>query len=331
MPGRSIFLHSGFRSGSTWFWSRFRDCADAYAYCEPFNVRLAALTPDEVRTNHPEAWASGHPKLRQPYFAEYAPLLKPEGGIVGFDTRFAVESYYRTEADPEVERYIASLVDLARRQNKTPVLGFCCSLGRVDWFKRFVEGANIVTWRNPRDQWCSTHNQWVQEGNYHFEVHYLLVAYVGGLHPLYASLFADLPKIPAPDSISPAMSLYTHANGVADRFRIFLRVFLIDMLFSIQAADITVDLDLLSAFASYRRDTNEQLRTASGLRALSFDDCHLPNHRFRGDVDYAAILREGLAWLDALNPSWTSAFAISLPFVRDRLADLIDLETGAAR
>ncbi|HEY1722318.1 MAG TPA: hypothetical protein VGG27_13835 [Magnetospirillaceae bacterium] len=328
---RAVFLHSGFRSGSTWFWSRFRACADAYAYCEPFNVRLAALTPGEVINNHPDAWASGHPKLTQPYFAEYAPLLKREGGIVDFDPRFAVESYFQIEADPTTERYIATLKDLARRNSKTPVLGFCGTLGRVDWFKRFADGINVITWRNPRDQWCSTHNQLVDEGNIHFEVHYLLVAYVGRLNSQFAPLLEGLPPIPSPDSISADMPLFARPEGAADRFRVFLRVFLIDTLLSVQAADTVVDLDLLSVFATYRREAKDQLREQTGLKSLSFDDCRLPNHRFRADADYASLLSEGLAWLDGLAGSpWAKTFETSLPFARGRLADLIASEAAGA-
>jgi hypothetical protein len=42
----SICIHSGFRSSSTWFWSKFRLNEGLVCYYEPFNEQLGALTLD---------------------------------------------------------------------------------------------------------------------------------------------------------------------------------------------------------------------------------------------------------------------------------------------
>ena len=67
----SIFLHSGFRSGSTWFWHRFREARGTLAYYEPFHEKLAQLSLAHVSEFGPQHWPSGHPELAAPYFAEY--------------------------------------------------------------------------------------------------------------------------------------------------------------------------------------------------------------------------------------------------------------------
>lgn len=327
MPRTPVFLHSGFRSGSTWFWSRFRDCPDAYAYCEPFSVQHATLTPEAIAYNRPDSWASNHPTLRQPYFAEYEPLIRPGGGVEGFDPRFAVETYYKANADVEIQRYLTGLIDLARSRGKIPVFGFCRSLGRVAWFRRYLNGVHVTTWRNPRDQWCSSHAQWIENGNFHFEVHYLLVAYVGSLSPEVGALLRGLPSIPSPTEITPDMPLFHDRGGVTNRFRVFLRIFLLDMLLAIENSDVVVDLDLLSLSPPYRGEMTKRLRQETGLDGLWFEDCNLPQHRFSDDADYAALLLEEFEWIESLGQSpWAVTFEKSLPFVRARLLRLIAIE-----
>ncbi len=321
---RPIFLHSGFRSGSTWFWHRFRECAGVYGYCEPFNVKLAFLQAREIAANRPDAWPSGHPLSIRPYFAEYEPLLQPGSGVRLFEPRFGVETYFQIEADPAMERYVASLLDQGRSLEKLPVLGFCCSLGRVQWFRRHLDGINIVTWRNPRDQWMSSHKLWTEHGNFHFEAHYLLVAYIARLYPELAAFFDEFGALPTPDEIAPTMDLFTAPAGVARRFRVFLRVFVLDMLLAIEHADLVVDLDRMSASEPYRNSVTSELRALSGLADLSFDDCRLPRHAFDDDADYVSILRRERDFLDRLARAPEGrTFPQSLPFVRERFASLI--------
>jgi len=323
-PRRPIFLHSGYRSGSTWFWNRFRECADACAYCEPFNVKLAVLTPEVIAADRPDAWPSGHPAGIRPYNAEYEPLLAPGGGVRMYEQRFGIETYYKTEADLGIDGYLAMLVGHARRLGKVPVLGFCCSLGRVQWFRKFADGWNVVTWRNPRDQWLSCHRQWTEHANFSFEVHALLAAYIGRFVPPLAPFFSDLGPLPSPDEIAPAMPLFADPRGVELRFRAFLRVFTLDTLLSIANADLVVDLDQLAQSRAYRGSVTDRLRLASGLDDLSFEDCRLPRHRFDTDADYAALLRQERDFLETLATTpQARAFGKSLPFLRAKLEALL--------
>lgn len=324
-----IFLHSGYRSGSTWFWNRFRECAGAYGYCEPFNVKLATLNAAAIRENRPDNWASGHSSAIAPYFQEYAPLLLPDGGVAHYEPRFGIETYYNLNRDQGMERYLATLIGHAQGLARVPVLGFCGSLGRLEWFRRFATGWNVVTWRNPRDQWCSCHEQWRLHGNANFEIHYLLVAFIARLYPRIAPLFEDLGPLPSPSDLASSETPVEAAGSVADRFRAFLRVFTVDMLLAIECADMVVDLDLLSASPAYRDQATQQLRLLSGLADLAFDDCRLPRHAFDGDADYLALLHRELAFLEELAPTpGAAAFAKSLPFLRLRLMRLAAAETG---
>ncbi len=327
MPAGPIFLHSGFRSGSTWFWNRFRECAGAYGFCEPLNVKLAFLTPEKIESDRPDAWPSGHPPMR-PYTEEYRPLLLPGGGVRLYDPRFGVETCYQTGDDPALERYIASLLSLARDRGKAAVLGFCCSLGRVAWFRRFAGVRNVVTWRNPRDQWVSTHAQWVRHGNFSFEVHSLLATYIARLSPRLAPLFQDLGPIPSPTDLNPSMSLFAEPSGTALRFRAFLRVFTLDTLISVQQADLLVEFDRLNEPGPYRREITERLRDWSGFADLDFEDCRLPHHPFDADADYPSLLRAEAEFLEEFARTDRAAdFPTSLPFLRERFSELIAISS----
>lgn len=301
----AIFLHSGFRTGSTWFWHRFRQCAETYAYYEPFHGSLGDLRPPAPTDGDaPHDPSLRHPQLDAPVWQEYYPLLNREGGVTHYDWRFAYQNYYDTGANEGQARYIRHLCTHAHARGKLPVFGFCRSLARTPWFRRSGQGINIVTWRNPWDQWASYHAQTQQHQNLYFEFRCFHIACVGRMSPVFGDFFAglDLPTLwpwqttaEHEISIMPAFD----ATATADRFRIFLRVFMLDMLISLHNADLIVDLDRLTAAAAYRQEMGESLRTLCGLPDFSIEDCRLPRHGRLDDAPYVALLQEALGWLTA--------------------------------
>ncbi|HUH83601.1 MAG TPA: hypothetical protein VLX85_03270 [Stellaceae bacterium] len=324
-PRNTIFLHSGFRAGSTWFWHRFRAAAGTYAYYEPYHERLATLTADAAMIFGPQHWTSGHPALAAPYFSEYRPLLAPKGGLPLYQARFAAAAYYETGADEDQAAYIRSLVDHAQRAGTVPVFGFCRSLARVPWFRGLGYGVNIVTWRNPWDQWVSCRDQAVLKQNWYFLFRYLLFASFGNRHPLYASFFAglDLPPPPAglADGQLEGILGYFAAAAIRTHFRVFLRVYMLDTLISLHHADHAVDLDALGDDADYRRRITASLRDACSLDDLSFDDCALPRHDKRDDADYAACFDEASTLLEGVGAPLAGAHACAAPLLRRAMED----------
>lgn len=332
----ALFLHSGFRTGSTWFWNRYRRSARTSAFYEPFNEALASLTAERIAEVSP--WPSGHPALDRPCFAEYAPLLCPGGGVTNFDVGFAYRNYFATEDDERQRRYLATLMDSAWQAGKIPVLGFCRSFGRLPWFRRHCPGLHIATWRNPWDQWASYHEQAIRWGNGYFEFRAFLIASIGRASPAHAEFFADLnlAPFPGPSGATEEESLHPlfYASHVDQRFRVFLRVFMFDMLMALQHADLLIDLDHMSLASDYRAQVTTRLRHLSGLPDLSFDDCALPRHRCGDDGAYISVMEEGLRFLDrysaqhSAEPRRLQATAQ----LRDRLEDCLrQMVEGSAR
>jgi len=230
-------------------------------------------------------------------------LLRPGGGVSGFLPRFAYQSYFDDGPDEEQQRYLAGLIDRARQSGGVPVLGFCRSLVRLPWLRRYCPGLHIATWRNPWDQWASYHHQTLQYKNPYFEFRSFLIANIGNCHEKYHDFFKDLylPPFLKMSSTDHMEVLYPffYAAHVDHRFRIFLRVFMLDMLTALTHADLIVDLDRMSGEPAYRQATGSHLRDLCGLADLSFEDCALPRHSYQADAAYLSVLDEALAFLDS--------------------------------
>lgn len=279
----AVFLHSGFRSGSTWFWNRFREAAQSYAYYEPFNEKLALLTSDVIATLKASAWpSSGHPQLKAPYYDEYRPLLDPAGGVSLYNNRMAVRNYFDTDPNDTQRRYLEHLIHHAQSLERVPVLGFCRSFGRLPWFRRYCPGINIVTTRSPWNQWASCFQQAKKYNNFYFEFIFYMTAIIARNHEKYKSYFEDLFVVDCPsdfDSIHMKMIERTFKTlTVRQRIEIFFRVYTLEMLIALPYADLVVDLERMSDDAAYRATTTGCLRTMTGLADLSFADCSLPDY-----------------------------------------------------
>jgi hypothetical protein len=142
----------------------------------------------------------------------------------------------------------------------------------------------------------------LQHKNAYFEFKAYLIASIGVCHKDYHDFFGDLqlPPFLKYTSVLDEKFLYPffYATHVNQRFRIFLRVFMLDMLSALAHADVVVDLDRMSGEPAYRQAVTLHLRTLSGLADLSFDECLLPRHPYQDDGDYVTEMDEALAFLD---------------------------------
>jgi hypothetical protein len=159
---RPIFLHSSFRTGSTWLWSKFRNNPACYCYYEIFNEMLEDINFKNILQS-PSTWNSHHP-AGAPYFSEFSPLLKKVKGIEGFDQEMAFSDFF-LELNGDRDRvnktsaYLASLVNLAQQNRRVPVLSCTRSIARVEMIKSQIGGTHIFIKRSLLNQWFSYSNQ----------------------------------------------------------------------------------------------------------------------------------------------------------------------------
>ena len=165
----AVFIHSSFRTGSTWLWSKFRENQGCYCYYEIFNEILAGINFKNILQSAAD-WNSHHPR-GAPYFAEFSPLLDKADGIAGFDLEMAFDDFFlNSESDIDrirrAEAYLASLVNLAQHNHKTPVLSCTRSIGRAKLIRESIGGTHILIRRSLLNQWFSYSHQKLNGNNY---------------------------------------------------------------------------------------------------------------------------------------------------------------------
>jgi hypothetical protein len=252
---RPVFIHSSFRTCSTWFWAQFRQCADAMAYCEIFHEGLAVLERSQLMSLGPSLWRSGHPPM-PPYNLEFAPLIGEQPGVEGFDPSMALPSFIPpggpTGPISDAEgAYIASLIASAKACGKTPVLADTRSLGRMIGIKARFPGFHIVLYRNLFDQWCSYTDQAFFGTNYFLET-------INKILDLNSHDFM-LRQI---DELFPCENIDASYPNLFYRF-VFLHLYLYSH--AIGAADLFVDVNLLANDPAYRSDVERKIVEQTGL------------------------------------------------------------------
>jgi hypothetical protein len=270
---KPIFLQTGFRTGGTWLWGRFRANPMTIAFIEPLNELLASMSAEEIARLTPENLRLNHPILKMPYFEEYRNFLKADGtGVRGYEVRMGLESYFRDDdaGNEGLDNYLSQYI-AASMHDKTPVLKFTRALGRAGWLRRhFPTGIQILLLRNPLLQFWSAHLQAVERGNYTF----LMMPTFALSRALQAAKFhsmiaeTGIPYIPMSDDPGSCFAKYTkiaEGQSFAESLTRSLIFSMISYEMAIVHADIVIDLDDLPQ-ADYRASMQDQLSTATGLR-----------------------------------------------------------------
>lgn len=168
-----IFLHSSFRTSSTWLWAKFRTLPNVLAYYEIFNEMLGHIDAKSLNASTYASWPSHHPP-QAPYFLEFLSLLSKSGGVLGFDAsmslaQFIPEHGIEGEISAGEQNYLRILIEHAHKGRKIPVLSCTRSIGRMAAVKRFMPVKNILLYRNIFDQWSSYTGQFLRGNDYFFK------------------------------------------------------------------------------------------------------------------------------------------------------------------
>jgi len=163
-----VFLHSSFRTGSTWLWSKFRAIDKCYCYYEVFNEILSDINFSSILSS-PSDWNSHHPE-GPPYFTEFSPLIMPSGGVEHFDNAMALQDFFLSSDDSvrseRLRQYLMSLVNLAHANGKIPVLSCTRGIGRVHAIRNAMGGKHLLLKRRLLNQWFSYSNQLANHNSY---------------------------------------------------------------------------------------------------------------------------------------------------------------------
>ncbi|MBD2867964.1 hypothetical protein [Paenibacillus arenilitoris] len=271
---KPIFLHSSWRTSSTYLWNKYRSHSYITAYYEPFHEILNTISHSEVELLTHKSWESKHPELVRPYFSEYLPLIQIRG-VEGFKNDFSYSNFFvNNEELIEQKFYIERLLDSAIASQQKPVLGFCRSTGRTRWMREmFPNAVHILLMRNPIQQWLSGYQQKIKNDNDAFIIIYLLLM---GLvkenkYIICVRNYYGIPQLNSND-MSELMNFYRQQK-LSDEilYEIFLHIYIFTMIESYNQVDLVIDIDKLSKSKLYNKYIGLLQRSLTGVN-LDFSD-----------------------------------------------------------
>ncbi len=237
-----IFIHSMFRTGSTWLFDRFRQAEDQGFWCykEPFHEILINLKdqPELVLGIHSDMSTSlRHPALDKPYFYEFYAIREHIGD--SFQKCISFDSFFDHTVCPAFDEYTAKLIHHASGR---PVLQCCRSFGRVKHIRQHHGGIHIYLWRNPWDQW------WSYQINDYFDT--AALAIINAYNPpqvitlLREELgFSQVREVSFSDEYQRLLQIPISAQN---RYLIFYTLWLYSFIENRSLADCEINIDSLS-------------------------------------------------------------------------------------
>lgn len=276
----SIFIHSWWRSSSTYVWQKLRQDVSLQCFYEPLHEGIASLNVNAILSG-PEVSLGRmlrHPTAEKHNFFEY---LEPvRSGTLRYTPDLAYERYIlrREQADAGLFAYIDGLISVAAGNARRAVLCFCRSQMRSAWMKENFAGTHIAQIRNPFDQWVS------------FQVNPYFIARMMGLalslRKLHPGAFTHIEDF--------ELQAKEHSNRVGhqrndpgpkplskrDVFRIYMLIWIASSMQSISNSDFVLDVDLLSNNPDYQKLSASKFQSL-GCK-IDFSDCLAPHSESLG-------------------------------------------------
>jgi hypothetical protein len=274
-----ICLQTMWRSCGTYLWSKFRNDSGYCAFIEPCHEKLLFATSVMFQKDMDEGVTDTlrHPRIDQHYFAEFR--FQPGGGVQFFQKRFSFEDYYLSGdvADRELERYIASLLDLARGQNRRGFTKFCRFGMKTAWLKKTFAPTVIYVARDPDAMFRS---YWSLGGrNSYFLCGLVLIVSKNRNHPIFREA-AEEWAIPPIECATTAEEIHEAHNVVQRTGEQALRdmcllLWAVTLKHNLTHADLILDIDSLALNLIYRKQMEERLTRDAGI-LFHFDDIQRP-------------------------------------------------------
>lgn len=272
-----MFIHSLFRSGSTYLYHAFkRSPAGYWCYQEPYHEALIQLNGDASELQ--SLGRGGLPGLRHPplqtgYFHEFWEVRAALAGL--FRTEFSYDSYFLPvgAALPDAEvAYLGALIGQARGR---PVLQFCRSSGRAAAMRAQFGGIHLHLWREPRAQW------WSFKASDYFDVvvrHLMLRPTLPAVLRAVVRLacWAEAGREPSPVEQQRLLAAPALARS---GYTLFFGLWLWSALSVRGTCQLEIQIEDLAGDPQYRAQVLQRL-SQLGLPGIDFADCDLPRPSF---------------------------------------------------
>jgi hypothetical protein len=281
---KPIFIHSLFRTGSTYIWNKFRQKENYYCYYEPLHPVLAKVTPANIENMMTKNFkAVHHPELDRYYLHEYIPLLKEgQTGIPYFNKEFSYDLFCMgiNDENPGLKQYIDYLLSCS--VDKIPVFKFNRTAFRTAWFKKNYPGSlNIYLIRNPRDQWQSYCELYKRRNNSLFFLIDLVVASVNKENEEFRPLSRIIPLLhfssPLQDKENDFYNIILGSYPAEEKYFISYYTWFKAIIKNVLHADFIININLLSRELSYKKKVLEFLKE-SGIDSINFADAKIEEY-----------------------------------------------------
>jgi hypothetical protein len=285
-PASPIFIHSLFRSGSTYLFNVFRRSDSGYwCYQEPLNEKLiqrATETNGFLKSRQGVSEILRHPELNKPYFYEYHVVT--DVIVKYFQEAFSYDQFFDSGKDDfvEITTYLTALRNGAQGR---PVLQCCRSTGRVARLQAECGGVHIFLWRNPWDQW------WSYKADRYFESRNLFISNAKYLPEFLQALKKEL-DIPDLRNANPSVKHAYCSNRFLDStasYKLFYALWCHAMLEAKPSCKLSISIDQLSMSDTYRDEILKELELL-GVGGLDFTNCSLPMASY-GESDGTFFLK----------------------------------------
>lgn len=288
-PIKPIFVHSLYRSGSTYVFEAFRRSAAGYwCYQEPMHeALLKVLGSPEILEEDPAELAATlrHSTLSRPYFWEFKAAQDNLPQLLNKEMMY--DRFFSCR-DEDLRRLSAYFACLSRKAKGRPVFQDCRLFARTAQLAREFGGAQLYLWRNPRDQW------WSNKVHPHFDVTYLLILNAQDPPAFIQALKREIAFVEHHDASldNEFAFFYGHLPDARRSYLVFYCVWCY-ALFLNTAADCKINIDLLSTSPTYRASLTRRLEDL-GIAGLDFSDCSVPQGIYtdREDAFFAAVETE---------------------------------------
>jgi hypothetical protein len=265
-----IFIHSLFRSGSTYIFSLFRRSPkNYYSYQEPLHelTFFATQKPELLKIDHSieKATMLRHPNIGGGYFNELLDVwpswqqsLKEEA---------VYQSYFAPENKDLGLDFWKVLIDQAKAR---PVFQECRTSSRIHAIRQELGGHHIYLWRNPWDQW------WSYKVTSYFDVVKQLIIHAPNA-PEAIQLMKNalsLEAYPGQD-LGGAFSFYgDRPLDSNSRYLVFYMLWCLSLREGLAHAHGLINIDRLTDSEDYRQTIQFEFASAN-IHNIDFSDCNV--------------------------------------------------------
>ena len=270
-----IFIHSLFRSGSTYFYSALKRTDLFHIYHEPFHEVLADLPKNweglTGRTNEFKKILR-HEFLDGGYFDEYLQILPNIQST--FDSNFSYNLFFMdSSSDSKPFRsYIDSLIE---ESPKHPILQCTRSTGRISWLKQNYVANHVFLLRNPWDQWYS------YQVDKHIPATIRLIYSSPNIPTVLQKIMDDCEFSPIHLSGVSNQLEYCYANPIKPsmEYYLFFALWLYSYITALEECDLIINMDRVSIDKKEKSSVEISLHNL-GIKNVNLSDCELHRTTF---------------------------------------------------